>query len=101
MQLSSGRCAGIGRTGTFCTVDVALRRLRCADLRNPKEVKAAVSIKRIVAALRRQRPGMVQTFDQYLLCYQVRHWVRVMPCLPDPARILTPTRIAASTICRV
>ena len=54
-------------------MDVALRRLRCADLRNPKEVKAAVSIKRIVAALRRQRPGMVQTFDQYLLCYQVGH----------------------------
>ena len=93
MQLpnTSGGCAGIGRTGTFCTVDIALRRLRCADLRNPQEVKAAVSIKRIVAALRRQRPGMVQTFDQYLLCYQVSHWRRIMSCMLSPPSILTPT----------
>ena len=64
--------AGIGRSGTFCAVDIALRRLAAADLRDPKAVHNAINIKRIVTALRRQRPGMVQTYDQYLLGYQVR-----------------------------
>ena len=68
----SGLCAGIGRSGTFCTVDIALRRLAAADMRDPRAVHNAINIKRIVTALRKQRPGMVQTFEQYLLCYQVR-----------------------------
>ena len=52
-------------------MDIALRRLAAADLRDPKAVHNAINIKRIVAALRKQRPGMVQTFEQYLLCHQV------------------------------
>ena len=65
---SSAR-AGIGRTGTFCAVDIALQRLRSADY--GASVSAA-ELKPVVAELRRQRAGMVQTPEQYLFCYQVR-----------------------------
>ena len=61
--------AGIGRTGTFCTVDVVLRRLRAMATGDIHGAKAAVEIRTIVEALRQQRMGMVQTPDQYLFCH--------------------------------
>lgn len=60
--------AGIGRTGTFCAVDIALARLRAAEY---GAVVSAAELKPVVAELRRQRAGMVQTAEQYLFCYQV------------------------------
>ena len=44
----------------------------------------AVNIKRIVLALRKQRPGMVQTVDQYLFCYLVR----TLPFTPAPSALV-------------
>ncbi|KAK3601912.1 hypothetical protein CHS0354_041851 [Potamilus streckersoni] len=52
--------AGIGRTGTFITVDVALTQI---------ESGIRFNIFEIVKELRRQRHGMIQTKDQYLFCY--------------------------------
>ena len=46
--------AGIGRTGTFCTIDLAVRKLLAGD-------EGGLDIPGIVALLRSQRPGMVQT----------------------------------------
>lgn len=66
--------AGIGRTGTFCTVDIALRRLQALESTNVTltAAKQAVDIKQIVQKLRRQRQGMVQTKSQYIFCHEVR-----------------------------
>lgn len=53
--------AGIGRTGALITIDIALARL---------ESEGKCDIFEIVKDLRRQRQGMIQTKDQYLLCYE-------------------------------
>ena len=62
--------AGIGRTGTFLVVDMMLRRLRGLDPKDVNGGRQAVNIKRIVAALRKERAGMVQSLAQYLFCYR-------------------------------
>ena len=65
--------AGIGRTGTFCAVYVLLRRLlhllKTKDA-SMEQIKKSVDIAGVVARLRKQRMGMVQTIDQYYFCYQ-------------------------------
>ncbi|XP_076846811.1 tyrosine-protein phosphatase non-receptor type 9 isoform X2 [Brachyhypopomus gauderio] len=53
--------AGIGRTGTFCTVDICLSRL---------EDIGTVDVKRTVQRMRTQRAFSIQTWDQYYFCYQ-------------------------------
>lgn len=53
--------AGIGRTGAFITIDLSIKQLRN---------QAETDIYEIVRELRLQRYGMVQTFDQYVFCYQ-------------------------------
>jgi len=57
--------AGIGRTGTFCTVDYILKDLkRKEDLKN-----ATINVPETVLRLRDERTGMVQTQEQYEFCY--------------------------------
>lgn len=54
--------AGIGRTGTFCTAHICLHRAW-------SESPPLFNILGTVQKIRRERPGMVQTKDQYMFCY--------------------------------
>uniref|UniRef100_A0ABI7WF18 Protein tyrosine phosphatase non-receptor type 20 n=1 Tax=Felis catus TaxID=9685 RepID=A0ABI7WF18_FELCA len=54
--------AGVGRTGVFLCVDVVF----CAIEKN-----FPFNIKNIVAQMREQRSGMIQTKEQYCFCYKV------------------------------
>lgn len=75
--------AGIGRSGVFCAVDIAARRLRRLQLAAAQQqqsaaagdvvakVDEAVDLRRLVAGLRLQRMGMVQTPEQYVYCHDV------------------------------
>uniref|UniRef100_A0A182Z375 Tyrosine-protein phosphatase non-receptor type 9 n=3 Tax=Biomphalaria glabrata TaxID=6526 RepID=A0A182Z375_BIOGL len=54
--------AGIGRTGTFITVDICLRRL---------EHVGTVDVKETVRRIRSQRAFSIQMPDQYVFCHQV------------------------------
>ena len=70
--------AGIGRTGTFVAIDVIRRRLQALSAAaaaapgsvSPAAVQAALDLPELVHSLRRQRCGMVQTFEQFAFCYQ-------------------------------
>lgn len=53
--------AGVGRTGTFIALDIALQQMRA---------EKKINVLEIVKDLRRQRMKMVQSFSQYLLLYQ-------------------------------
>ncbi|XP_021961232.2 tyrosine-protein phosphatase 10D [Folsomia candida] len=53
--------AGVGRTGTFIAVDIALNQI---------EKKKAVNIASIVSQMRAQRVGMVHTEPQYVCIYK-------------------------------
>ncbi|XP_019740009.1 protein tyrosine phosphatase receptor type Fa [Hippocampus comes] len=53
--------AGVGRSGVFITLSIVLERMR---------YEGAVDVFHTVKTLRTQRPAMVQTEDQYQLCYR-------------------------------
>ncbi|XP_069719042.1 receptor-type tyrosine-protein phosphatase F isoform X10 [Phaenicophaeus curvirostris] len=53
--------AGVGRTGVFITLSIVLERMR---------YEGRVDMFQTVKTLRTQRPAMVQTEDQYQLCYR-------------------------------
>jgi len=61
--------AGIGRTGTFCTVHATLEKLNAQRKEKPDEVPQ-FNILKTVLAMREQRVGMVQTKEQYIFCYK-------------------------------
>eukprot|EP00882_Tetradesmus_deserticola_P029984 GHRQ01033630.1.p2 GENE.GHRQ01033630.1~~GHRQ01033630.1.p2 ORF type:complete len:128 (+),score=32.08 GHRQ01033630.1:339-722(+) len=68
--VAHGRLQGIGRTGTFCAVDILLQRLdawpSCRAGAGPDrgEVESALNLPVLVHELRQQRMGMVQTQEQ-------------------------------------
>lgn len=53
--------AGIGRSGTFVTIDLCIQML---------EVTGLVNVKEVVKKLRQQRYSSIQTSDQYIFCYK-------------------------------
>lgn len=65
--------AGIGRSGTFIAIDILLKRLYqvlfCGTC-TPEAIEVALDIPKVVHRLRAQRPGMVQTPEQYQMIYQ-------------------------------
>lgn len=52
--------AGVGRSGTFITVDICIQKLETTGL---------VDVKGVVRKLREQRYSSIQTKDQYIFCY--------------------------------
>ncbi|KAJ6221069.1 hypothetical protein RDWZM_006881 [Blomia tropicalis] len=56
--------AGCGRTGTICSIDYVWALLRTGKLRED------FSLYDIIRDMRRQRTSMVQTVEQYILCYK-------------------------------
>jgi len=52
--------AGIGRTGTFCTLDIAIRKFEATE---------KVDIKTTVDCIRAQRAFSIQMPDQYVFCH--------------------------------
>ena len=56
--------AGCGRTGTICSIDYVWALLRAGKL------DADFSLYKIIYEMRKQRIAMVQTLEQYMLCYK-------------------------------
>ncbi|KAL6069137.1 Proteintyrosine phosphatase [Balamuthia mandrillaris] len=61
--------AGIGRTGTFCTVHATLEELNL-NLKNSPDAVPKFNVLQTVLRMREQRVGMVQTKEQYMFCYK-------------------------------
>jgi len=60
--------AGIGRTGTFCVIHSTLKKIELQLKENPN-AEPTLNITEVVLNLRKQRPSMVQTVEQYEFCY--------------------------------
>merc|ERR1711916_251240 len=54
--------AGVGRTGAFCAAAICLQRL---------QEEGKMDLYQVTKHLRTQRPGMVQTAEQYAFVYRV------------------------------
>ncbi|GJP37409.1 hypothetical protein CLOM_g21815 [Closterium sp. NIES-68] len=73
--------AGIGRTGAYCVVDHAVRKVLQGDL-------SSLDMASTVLLLRAQRAGMVQTKEQYRFCYtavrdELKHLIKTFNSGPD------------------
>jgi protein tyrosine phosphatase len=66
--------AGIGRSGTFIAIDIILRAIHSAMDPGREDgsgaLLAALDVQQVVHRIRSQRPGMVQTPEQYEMVYR-------------------------------
>jgi len=60
--------AGIGRSGTFCIVHAAVEKL-FYDLKEHPDEDPKINVVKMVLAARSQRPGMIQTKEQYMFVH--------------------------------
>lgn len=69
--------AGIGRTGTFFTVHNTVRRYHERLLaESSHSLPPPINVVQTVLTARRQRPGMVQTREQFMFCYiAIEQWL--------------------------
>ncbi|EGC32809.1 hypothetical protein DICPUDRAFT_92527 [Dictyostelium purpureum] len=59
--------AGIGRSGTFCVIhSVATNFFKHYE---EKKQAPSINLPKLIVEMRNERPGMVQTRDQYRFCY--------------------------------
>ncbi|QDZ17943.1 protein tyrosine phosphatase [Chloropicon primus] len=61
--------AGIGRTGTFCMIDIVLRRVLGSERALGPGDAEAVRLVHVLRELRSKRLGMVQTPEQFLFAH--------------------------------
>jgi protein tyrosine phosphatase len=59
--------AGIGRSGTFCAVHSTVKMMN--EYVSKHGAMPPINIVETVLVLRDQRPGMVQTKEQFMFCY--------------------------------
>lgn len=60
--------AGIGRSGVFCAVHSTIEKLKY-DLSHGN-TNSTFNMLKVILHLRSQRPGMIQTKEQYEFCYR-------------------------------
>ena len=60
--------AGLGRSGTFIMINSVLATVKYDMKKNPQK-EASINIPEKLLDIRKQRPDMVQTDEQYLFCY--------------------------------
>jgi hypothetical protein len=69
----TGNCsAGVGRTGTFIAVAITIAKLNYAStatIHGRPPLKLNFNVLDTLVQLRRQRPGMVQTKEQLIFCF--------------------------------
>jgi protein-tyrosine phosphatase len=90
--------AGIGRTGTFCTVHINLCKMRYATADRPPKFDILGTVLR----LRKERLGMVQTKEQYMFCYLAvlegaLEWRRTFGSLSSPAPAIPVSMLASGS----
>lgn len=61
--------AGLGRTGTFILVHSVLHKVLNDYNSNPSK-EPEVAVAPALLAMRNQRPGLIQTEEQYLFCWE-------------------------------
>eukprot|EP00656_Telonema_subtile_P054620 TRINITY_DN8207_c0_g1_i1.p1 TRINITY_DN8207_c0_g1~~TRINITY_DN8207_c0_g1_i1.p1 ORF type:complete len:288 (-),score=99.64 TRINITY_DN8207_c0_g1_i1:142-1005(-) len=88
---------GMGRTGTFITVDLAARALlRQMDTGSEQQ---GVSIDQIISSLRSRRGSMVQHEAQYLMCHEATAELSAMMASQEalqPLQVLEPLQAACA-----
>jgi protein tyrosine phosphatase len=81
--------AGVGRTGAFCAAVICLQRM---------QDEGKIDLFQVVKHLRTQRPGMVQTAEQYAFVYRcVLDWLDRQVGMSVGVGSIAPTSIYATT----